>query len=194
MGQFSAGANNKGAGKGALVISERTLRDAAHGEPYATLRQASMCRGDGGFSGGGTGSAARPASPTPPYPAPAAAPDLSIDMPTHSQQALIYRLSGDLNPLHIDPAVARQAGYGRPIFHGLGSFGIAGHALMAALCDYDPARVRTLAARFSAPVFPGETLTIDIWRDAQPGRATFAARVKARDAVVMRNGEFTCAP
>ena len=100
--------------------------------------------------------------------------------------ALIYRLSGDLNPLHADPAFAKKAGYDRPILHGLATYGVAGHGLMAALCDYAPERVVALEGRFSAPVFPGETISIDIWRE-EPGRAAFRARIAARNAVVARS-------
>jgi acyl dehydratase len=121
------------------------------------------------------------------------APDLTRDMPTHSQMALIYRLSGDFNPLHADPAFARKAGFERPIFHGLGTYGVACHGLMAALCDYAPERVRHIECRFSAPVFPGETISLDIWREA-PGEAAFRARVAAREAVVLANGRFLYQP
>jgi acyl dehydratase len=173
---------DKGPGKGALVYAERIVTDAASGETLATLLQTVFCRGDGGF--GGKGEALRT-----PHPVPERAPDFSIDMPTHPQMALIYRLSGDLNPLHADPAVARKAGYDRPILHGLATYGVAGHGLMAALCDYEPERFLAIEGRFSAPVFPGEPITIDIWRE-EPGRAAFRARVATRNAVVFNNGLF----
>ncbi|MFC4170660.1 MaoC/PaaZ C-terminal domain-containing protein [Microvirga sp. GCM10011540] len=173
---------DKGPGKGALVYAERIVTDAATGEKLATLLQTVFCRGDGGF--GGKSEALRT-----PHPVPDRSPDASIDMPTHPQMALIYRLSGDLNPLHANPAIARKAGYDRPILHGLATYGVAGHGLMAALCDYEPERFLAIEGRFSAPVFPGETITIDIWRE-EPGRAAFRARVAARDAVVFNNGRF----
>jgi acyl dehydratase len=110
-------------------------------------------------------------------------------LPTHAQLALIYRLSGDLNPLHCDPAVARKANYPQPILHGLATYGIAGHALMKGLCDYDPARFRAIEARFSAPVFPGEAIATEIWREAA-GEAEFRCRVAAREATVIANGRF----
>jgi acyl dehydratase len=173
---------DKGPGKGALVYAERVITDAATGERLATLLQTVFCRGDGGF--GGTSEPART-----PHSIPDRASDLSIHMPTSPQMALIYRLSGDLNPLHADPAVAKEAGYERPILHGLATYGVIGHGLMAALCDYEPERVLALEGRFSSPVFPGETITIEIWRE-EPGRAAFRARVAARDAVVFNNGRF----
>ena len=173
---------DKGPGKGALVYAERVISDAATGEKLATLLQTVFCRGDGGF--GGKNEILRV-----PHPVPERAPDQTIDIPTHSQMALIYRLSGDLNPLHVDPAFAKKAGYDRPILHGLATCGVAGHGLMAALCDYVPERVVALEGRFSAPVFPGETISIDIWREER-GRAAFRARVPARNAVVFNNGLF----
>lgn len=173
---------DKGPGKGALVYAERVITDATSGEKLATLLQTVFCRGDGGF--GGKSDTSRM-----PHPVPDRAPDLSIEMPTHSQMALIYRLSGDLNPLHADPVIAQKAGYERPILHGLATYGVAGHGLMAALCAYEPERVLALQGRFSAPVFPGETITLEIWRE-EPGRAAFRARIAARDAVVFNNGLF----
>jgi acyl dehydratase len=174
---------DKGAGKGALVYAEREIRDAQSGEPLATLLQTAFCRGDGGFGGKAAGSRR-------PHPTPERAPDLALDLPTHPQLALIYRLSGDLNPLHADPVIAKKAGYDRPILHGLATYGVAGHALMKALCGYDPARFRSIDARFSAPVFPGETITTEIWREAE-GQAAFRCRVASRDATVIANGRFT---
>lgn len=173
---------DKGPGKGALVYAERVISDAATGEKMATLLQTVFCRGDGGFGG-------KSEAPRAPHAIPERDPDLSLDMPTHSQMALIYRLSGDLNPLHSDPAIARKAGYDRPILHGLATYGVVGHGLMAALCEYVPERVVAIEGRFSAPVFPGETISIDIWQEG-PGRAAFRARIAARDAVVFNNGLF----
>ncbi len=117
---------------------------------------------------------------------PERAPDLICDLPTRPEAALVYRLSGDPNPLHVDPDVAKAAGFPRPILHGLATFGIAGHALLRSLCDYDPARLTGLAGRFSAPVFPGETIRTEIWRDGAV--ASFRARVVERDIVAINNG------
>lgn len=173
---------DKGPGKGALVYVEREIADAASGERLATLLQTVFCRSDGGFGG-------KSEVPRRPHPTPDREPDLTVELPTHPQLALIYRLSGDLNPLHADPAVARAAGFERPILHGLATYGIAGHALMRGLCGYEPERVRELEARFSAPVFPGETISTDIWREGA-GEAAFRCRVAARDVTVIANGRF----
>ena len=107
-------------------------------------------------------------------------------MPTLPQAALLYRLSGDYNPLHADPEFARTAGYPRPILHGLATMGVAGHALLKSVCGYDPARLSAMSVRFSAPVFPGETIRTEIWRDG--GVVSFRARVKERDVVAINNG------
>ncbi|MFC1458270.1 MaoC/PaaZ C-terminal domain-containing protein [Microvirga arabica] len=173
---------DKGPGKGALVYAERQISDGSTGERIATLLQTVFCRGDGGFGG-------KSEAPRTPHPIPDRAPDQTVDMPTHSQMALVYRLSGDFNLLHSDPAIARKAGYERPILHGLATYGVIGHGLMAALCDYAPERVVALEGRFSAPVFPGETISIDIWRE-KPGQALFRSRIAARNAVVFNNGSF----
>ncbi len=100
--------------------------------------------------------------------------------------ALIYRLSADVNPLHADPAVAREAGFARPILQGLGTFGVAGHAILRSVCDYDPSRLRSIAGRFSAPVYPGETIRTEIWRDGDV--VSFRTRVVERDVVAINNG------
>jgi acyl dehydratase len=100
--------------------------------------------------------------------------------------ALVYRLSADLNPLHADLDVAKAAGFPRPILHGLGTFGVAGHALLKSICDYDPTKMTAMSGRFSAPVFPGETIRTEIWRDGNI--VSFRALVPARDIVAMTNG------
>lgn len=170
---------DKGPGRGAVIYSERTIADAATGALYATVAMSAFCRGDGGFGG--------PAAPTwTMQKLPDRAPDASLDLATLKQQAMIYRLSGDYNPLHADPEVACQAGFPRPILHGLGTLGVAGYALLRLCCDDDPRRFRSLTLRFSAPVFPGETIRTEIWRDG--GRVSFRARVVERDVVVLNNG------
>jgi acyl dehydratase len=175
---------DKGKDRGALIYVEREIRELASGALLATVNQTVFCRGDGGFGG---------KSEAPPVPAlPQRAPDAAIDMPTSPQTALIYRLSGDFNPLHSDPAAARAAGFDRPILHGLSTFGIVCHGLMKRLCDSDPAAVRAMSGRFSAPVFPGETLRVEIWREGG-GRAAFRASVPARGVVAVNNGSFEVA-
>ncbi len=170
---------DKGAGKGALVYTEREVIDAASGETIATLTQTTFCRGDGGFGG-------PPREAPAPHPIPPRAPDLVCDLATRPETALLYRLSGDPNPLHVDPAVAKAAGFPRPILHGLASFAVAGHALLKSICGYDPARLKSLAGRFSAPVFPGETIRTEMWRDGDV--VSFRSSVIGRDAIAVNNG------
>ncbi|HEY4066198.1 MAG TPA: MaoC/PaaZ C-terminal domain-containing protein [Burkholderiaceae bacterium] len=172
---------DKGAGKGALIYVEREITDAASGALLATVRQTVFCRGDGGF--GGT----RGEAPAAPAATPERAPDATIDVPTSPQGALIYRLSGDHNPLHFDPAAARRAGFPGPILHGLATFGVAGHGLVKALCGGAPENLIAMGGRFSSPVYPGETVRVEAWRSGG-GRAAFRARVPARDVVVMSHG------
>jgi acyl dehydratase len=172
---------DKGEGRGALIYSEREIIDRRSGDLLATLQQTTFCRADGGF--GGPRARKRPA---PPHPIPGRAPDLICNVPTRPEMALVYRLSGDVNPLHADPDFAQEAGFPRPILHGLASMGVAGHALLKTLCGYDPAGLTSMSVRFSAPVFPGETVRVEIWRDGAV--ASFRARVMERDVVVIDNG------
>ncbi len=170
---------DKGAGKGALLLMERAISDKPTREPLATIRQTVFCRADGGFS-----DSPRPSPPV--HPLPDRAPDLVCDLQTRPEMALIYRLSADVNPLHADPTVARAAGFERPILQGLGTFGVAGHAILRSVCDYAPSRLKSIAGRFSAPVFPGETIRTEIWRDGDT--VSFRARVVERDSVAINNG------
>lgn len=170
---------DKGAGKGALVFTERQISDKGTGEAIATVTQTTFCRADGGFGG-------PPRQAPAPHPLPTRAPDAVCDLKTRPEQALIYRLSGDRNPLHADPEVAKAADFPRPIMHGLGNFGIAGHAVLKTLCGYDPHRLVSLTCRFSAPVFPGETLRTEMWCDGE--EVSFRTRVLERDVVAVNNG------
>jgi acyl dehydratase len=170
---------DKGADKGALVYTERAVHDKASGALIATVTQTTFARGDGGFGGPKRDS-------QPPHPIPERKPDLVCELPTRPEMALIYRLSGDRNPLHIDPAVARAAGFERPILHGLATFGVVGHAVLKSVCNYDPTRLLSFGGRFSAPVFPGETIRTEIWRDG--GTVSFRAHAVERNVVVMNNG------
>ena len=170
---------DKGAGKGAHVYSERALIDGASGEKIATVTHTTVCRGDGGFGGPARAAPAQHAIPE-------RAPDLICDRPTRPEAALIYRLSGDPNPLHADPTVAKQAGFPRPILHGLASFGIACHGILKCLCDHDPAKLKSISGRYSAPVFPGETIRTEMWRDGPI--VSFRARVIERDVIALNNG------
>jgi len=176
---------DKGAGKGALVLSEREISDKTTGEPIATVTHTMFCRGDGGFGG-------PPRQSPAPHPVPTRAPDTVCDLGTRPEAALIYRLSGDLNPLHSDPALAKQAGYPRPILHGLGSFGVAAHAVLKSFCGYEPRRLVAFAARFSAPVFPGEMLRTEMWRDGAV--VSFRSSVVERDVIAVNNGRAEVRP
>ena len=170
---------DRGADRGALLFSTRDVIDKASGELLATLTATVFLRADGGFGG--------PSGATPgPHRLPERAPDMAVDLPTLAQAALIYRLSGDYNPLHADPKVAAAAGFPRPILHGLCTFGVAGRAILKACCGDDPARLKSMQLRFSAPVFPGETIRTEIWQDS--GTVSFRARVVERDIVVLNNG------
>jgi acyl dehydratase len=170
---------DKGEGRGALVFSERQIIDKASGRKLATLNQTTFCRADGGFGG--------PKREVPsPHALPTRTPDGVCDRATRPEMALIYRLSGDVNALHADPEFAKAAGFPRPILHGLATFGVAGHALLKAVCGYDPARLTAISGRFSAPIFPGETIRTEFWRDGSV--VSFRARVVERDAIVIDNG------
>ena len=170
---------DKGPEKGALVYTEREVLDAETGECLSLLTSTSVLRADGGFGG--------PSGPVPvPAAIPARAPDYVCDLPTLPQAALLYRLSGDYNPLHADPAVAGVAKFPRPILHGLCTFGIACHALLKTLCSYDPARLRAMRCRFTASVYPGETLRTEIW--VEEDEVAFRTIVVERQAVVLNNG------
>ena len=171
---------DKGAGKGALLYSTREIRDKASGKLLAEVASVGFLRGDGGF-GGPEGASRKP------QPIPERAPDASVEINTLPQSALIYRLSGDFNPLHADPDVARAAGFERPILHGLCTYGVAGHALLKLVCDYDAARLKRMDVRFSAPVYPGETIRTEIWTEGD-GRLAFRCTVPERKTVVLNNG------
>ncbi|KGD98973.1 3-alpha,7-alpha,12-alpha-trihydroxy-5-beta-cholest-24-enoyl-CoA hydratase [Achromobacter sp. RTa] len=176
---------DKGADKGAIVVTERTLH-SEDGTCLATLQHSTFCRGDGGFGQGDDG--------PPPLPAaPGGEPDLRCELHIPPNAALLYRLNADRNPLHADPEIARQAGYPRPILHGLCSYGFAAHAIVKTCCGYDASRLSSLSTRFSAPVYPGETLQCDIWR-MPDGQVRFLARARERNVVVLSNGTAELRP
>lgn len=179
---------DKGVGRGAAICFERELFDKASGVKLATVQHTNIARGDGGFSlqDGLTDEVA------PPEPAvPEGEPDAVCDIATLPQQALLYRLCGDRNPLHADPVSAAAAGFSRPILHGLCTYGIACRVLLAQYGDHDPTRLKSLFARFSSPVFPGETLRFEMSR--QPDGIAFRARVRERDKVVLDFGRAVMA-
>lgn len=174
---------DKGTGKGAVVTVERTISDAATRDLYATIRQVSFCRGDGGFSDSGqpsdTSGDSLQASPDTP-------PDIVYDQPTRPEAALLFRLHADRNPLHADPAAAAEANFRQPILHGLATFSVAAVAIVRTVCGHDPARLKSIETRFSAPVYPGETIRTELWQNGST--IMFRARVLERDIVVLSNG------
>lgn len=176
---------DRGPGRGALLHYERDVIDAASGDLLATVRQTLTCRGNGGFGG-------PQAEPSHPHPMPKRAPDFVSKIKTLPQLALIYRLSGDVNPLHVDPATARKAGFDAPILHGLATYGLAASAMFEQVCDFDPARFQAFDARFTAPVFPGETIQTEIWVDGPV--VSLRARSVERDKLVIDNGRALVAP
>ncbi len=170
---------DKGERVGALIVSERLVRDVATDNELCTLVTTILARGDGGFGGERKSGAKVDAIPT-------RRPDLVCDLPTLRQQALLYRLSGDWNPLHAAPGIARNAGFREPILHGLCTLGVATHALMKSCCDYEPARFKRLRLRFSAPVYPGEDIRTEIWREG--AEVAFRCRSLEQDKTVINNG------
>ncbi len=183
---------DKGPGKGALIYSRRDLFEKPGGDLLASITSTSFCRGDGGFGGPSTSKQTRSLGEIP-----SGAPDFVEDFKTSPQAALIYRFSGDYNPLHADPAVAASVGFKQPILHGLCSYGVAGFAVLKQLCSYDHSRLRRMDLRFSSPVYPGETIRTEIWRQGKNSsgvaRAAFRSRVVERDIIVLNNGlvEYT---
>ncbi|HKE75765.1 MAG TPA: MaoC/PaaZ C-terminal domain-containing protein [Acidimicrobiales bacterium] len=152
-------------GSGALVQAETTATLVADGQPLFTTGMGAFIRGEGGW-GGDRGPSNR-------FEAPDRAPDHEVTYPTRTDQALLYRLSGDRNPLHSDPKFAAMAGFPKPILHGLCTYGFTGRALLHTVCGGDPARFRSMSGRFSSPVFPGEALTVRVWLEDGGSAALF---------------------
>jgi acyl dehydratase len=176
---------DKDAKKGAFLYFERTI-SLPGGDALATERGCFVLRGNGGFSKELSATPPRPegASPRKPPDRPA---DIVCDLPTSSRAALLYRLTNDRNPLHVDPDVARAAGFDRPILHGSCAYGIAGHAILKTICDYDPHRFGGLAVRFMSPTFPGETIRTEIWRSSTE-EVAFRCTAVERNLVVLDQG------
>ncbi len=173
------GVVDKGKDKGALVMTECAVREKASGDVICTLTSTTFCRADGGFGG--------PDGPVEaPHQVPDTPPQHVCDLSTLPQAALIYRLSGDTNPLHADPAYAAKAGYKMPILHGRCTFSMAGHAILKTQCSYDPTRFISMEGRFSSPVYPGETIRTEMWRDGNV--VSFRSTVPARGVTVLNNG------
>jgi acyl dehydratase len=169
-------------GSAAVVETEATSVDAATGEPLVTTRSSIFIRGEGAF-GGDRGPSAE-------WAVPERAADLQVHYQTRPEQALLYRLSGDRNPVHSDPAFAARGGFKRPILHGTCTYGYTGRALLHAVCGSDPARFKSMEGRFTSPVIPGDTLTVSIWVDG--GTAFF--RTSSDGVVVIDRGRLTFVP
>lgn len=170
---------DKGAGKGAILHQIKKLNDKASGQLLATVRSVLFMRGDGGCGGFGE-------VPEPARPLPESAPSSTCEIATLAQSALIYRLSGDYNPIHADPKAATKAGFEAPILHGLCTFGVATRALLSTFANDAPERMKSLSVRFSRPVFPGETIKTEFFGTGNEVR--FRSRVVERDLVVLDRG------
>lgn len=168
---------DKGPARGAIVIRETRLRCARDGQPLATVRKTFLARGDGGFGG--------PSLSTPSLDAvPARPADSTIDLPIRADQAALFRLCGDRNPLHIDPQAARAAGFPAPILHGLCTYGFTCRAVLKSFGCNDVNVIESHAARFVAPIYPGETLRIEMWRDGETVSFRGSASARGDQTVV----------
>ncbi|HMC41298.1 MAG TPA: MaoC/PaaZ C-terminal domain-containing protein [Acidimicrobiales bacterium] len=170
-------------GSGAVIAIESVAREKESGEPLWTTTSSAFIRGEGGF-GGDRGPSNKVEFPDRPA-------DHTVTYQTRPDQALLYRLSGDRNPLHSDPKFAAMGGFEKPILHGLCSFGFTGRALLHTMCGSDPDRFLSVSARFSKPVLPGEALTVSMWEDAE-GHALFRTSTDA--GVVIDAGQLAFRP
>jgi acyl dehydratase len=173
---------DRGPRRGAMILFEADARLAKDDTALFTVGSTVIARGDGGFGGAsGKGPA--------PHRAPNREPDLSCSIRTRVDQALLFRLNGDRNPLHADPQTASAAGFDAPILHGLCTYGVACHAILQTICDYDQTLITGFDARFSAPVLPGDTIRTDMWQDGNI--VSFRCTAIERDTLVIRNGKCT---
>lgn len=170
---------DKGEGRGALLYLSREIYDEASGAHLATVGGTAFARADGGFGG--------PAGPVlQPHRLPERPVERTLEVQTSPQAALLYRLNGDRNPIHASPEIARSAKFPRPILHGMATYAISAGVLLNAYAEGRPEALRELNARFSAPLFPGEKLTFESWRDGN--LVSFRVRVAERDVTVLDNG------
>jgi acyl dehydratase len=175
---------DKGKDKGAVLVSEKVIKLKSTGEKLCTLSSSTFARGDGGFGGPKDGAPE-------PHKVPDRKPDIVHACDTREDQAFLYALSGDRNPLHRDPKIAKIAGFPRPILHGLCTYGTACRAIISTVCKYDAAKITGFDVRFSSPVFPGETIVTEMWVDGNV--VSFRSKLKERDVVVLNNGKCTLA-
>jgi acyl dehydratase len=179
-----AAVHDLGADKGARIVIESEFRLAKDDTVLLTSSRTLLARGDGGFGGAhGSGPVV--------HRLPKREADLSCDIATRPDQALLFRLADDLNPLHADPVLAKRAGYERPILHGRCTYGIACRAILKTICAYDFTLISGFNARFTAPVYPGDTLTTEMWQDGNV--VSFRCLVRARNSLVLDNGKCTLA-
>jgi len=174
--------HDRGPNRGAKIHITSDVRLAKDDTALFTIGNTLLARGDGGFGG------PRGASPAP-HRLPKRPPDLVCELPTRPDQALLFRLCGDRNPLHADPELAARAGFDGPILHGRGTCGVACRAILKTICDYDFTLIWGIDVRFSAPVYPGDLITTEMWQDRNI--VSFRCRVNARNSTVINNGKCT---
>lgn len=173
---------DRGPRLGAMILFEAEGRLAKDDTALFSVGSTVIARGDGGFGGAsGKGPA--------PHRAPRREPDLNCEIRTRNDQALLFRLNGDRNPLHADPRSAEAAGFPAPILHGLCTYGVACHAILQTICDYDQTLITGFDARFSSPVLPGDTIRTDMWQDGNV--VSFQSVAVERKQIVLRNGKCT---
>ncbi len=172
------GCYDKGAGKGAIIDVETTINLKKDNTEICKLVSTTFARGDGGFGG--------PESPKSEVFEPEGNPDIIHEIKTKPDQALIFRLSGDFNPLHSDPNFAKTAGFEKPILHGMCTYGIACRSVVESVCEGDSKRLKKFDCRFSSPVYPGETIVTEMWKDGS--KVYYQSKVKERDKIVIKNG------
>jgi acyl dehydratase len=177
------GVYDKGKDKGVVIRHKTVLKDE-RGAELATLVASRFARGDGGFGGPTEG---QPEA----HVMPARAPDKTVDITTRPDQALVYRLCGDRNPLHSDPEFAKRGGFPKPILHGMCTYGITCRGVLQTYADYDPSAFKQHGVRFSSPVYPGETVSMDLWKDGNV--VSFEAKVKQRGVTVIKSGRTVLA-
>ncbi|WP_419825769.1 MaoC/PaaZ C-terminal domain-containing protein [Sphingomonas sp.] len=170
------GVDDKGPERGAILFLEKTLFNERTGDVISRIGSTTVMRGDGGCGSFGR-------KPAPAAPMPEGEPGYMTALTTLPQGALLYRLNGDSNPIHADPAVAAAAGFDKPILHGLCSMGVAAKGLVDLFCYGDADRLTSMAVRFTSPVFPGETLRVEAWREED--RIPFRLRAVERDVLVL---------
>ena len=172
------GCYDKGPARGAVIEVETTVKNKKNNEEICKLVSTTFARGDGGFGG--------PDSPKKEIFIPDGEPDYVSEVSTKPDQALIFRLSGDYNPLHSDPNFAKAAGFEKPILHGMCTYGIACRSLVNEICENDASKLKRFDCRFSSPVYPGETIITEMWKKDK--MIYFNSKVKERDKLVLKNG------